>query len=72
MLSLRKIDQHISENTLRWLPLPPLDREWTDAKVYKYYNLSNSEIKTIEMHNTNTKKTRKHKVSLRNTRKNAK
>lgn len=40
MLSLRKIDQHISEATLKWVPLPPLDREWTDAKVAKYYGLS--------------------------------
>jgi len=39
MLSLRKIDQHISEATLKWVPLPPLDREWTDAKVAKYYGL---------------------------------
>ena len=40
MLSLRKIDQHISEATLKWMPLPPLDREWTDAKVAKYYGLN--------------------------------
>jgi site-specific DNA-methyltransferase (adenine-specific) len=39
MLSLRKIDQHISEATLKWVPLPPLDREWTDEKVSKYYGL---------------------------------
>jgi hypothetical protein len=40
MLSLRKIDQHISEATLKWVPLPPLDREWTDDKVAKYYGLN--------------------------------
>ena len=40
MLSLRKIDQHISEATLKWVPLPPLDREWTDEKVAKYYGLN--------------------------------
>jgi site-specific DNA-methyltransferase (adenine-specific) len=40
MLSLRKIDQHISEATLKWVPLPPLDREWTDAKVANYYGLN--------------------------------
>jgi site-specific DNA-methyltransferase (adenine-specific) len=40
MLSLRKIDQHISKTTLKWLPLPPLDREWTDEKVSKYYGLN--------------------------------
>jgi hypothetical protein len=40
MLSLRKIDQHISEATLKWVPLPPLDRKWTDEKVAKYYGIS--------------------------------
>ena len=40
MLSLRKIDQHISEATLKWVPLPPLDRKWTDDKVAKYYGIS--------------------------------
>jgi hypothetical protein len=50
MLSLRKIDQHISEATLKWVPLPPLDREWTDEKVAKYYGLK-------------TDKTRRRRVS---------
>jgi site-specific DNA-methyltransferase (adenine-specific) len=50
MLSLRKIDQHISENTLLWVPLPPLDREkpWTDEAIYKFYNLTDSDIRIIE------------------------
>jgi len=60
MLSLRKIDQHISEVTLKWLPLPPLDREWTDTKVAKYYGL-NAMI--------NFGKTKRNKVSLNKTMK---
>jgi site-specific DNA-methyltransferase (adenine-specific) len=60
MLSLRKIDQHISEATLKWVPLPPLDREWTDAKVAKYYGL-NAKVYLG--------KTRRVKVSLNKTMK---
>jgi type I restriction-modification system DNA methylase subunit len=56
MLSLRKIDQHISENTLKWVPLPPLDRIWNDAKINKYYNLSDLELRLFGK----TRKKRKH------------
>jgi site-specific DNA-methyltransferase (adenine-specific) len=47
MLSLRKISQNISNNTCNWIPLPPLDREWTDAAVYKHFSLSDEDIKLI-------------------------
>ena len=61
MLSLRKIDQHISEATLKWVPLPPLDREWTDAKVAKYYGLHAKTYlgKTRRIRNIHSKKTMK-------------
>jgi site-specific DNA-methyltransferase (adenine-specific) len=61
MLSLRKIDQHISEATLKWVPLPPLDREWTDAKVAKYYGLHAKTYlgKTKRIRNIHSKKTMK-------------
>jgi site-specific DNA-methyltransferase (adenine-specific) len=58
MLSLRKIDQHIIEATLKWVPLPPLNREWTDAKVAKYYGLNA---------NVYLGKTRKQRISLNKT-----
>jgi site-specific DNA-methyltransferase (adenine-specific) len=58
MLSLRKIDQHISEATLKWVPLPPLDREWTDAKLAKYYGLNAK---------TYLGKTRKQRISFNKT-----
>jgi site-specific DNA-methyltransferase (adenine-specific) len=48
MLSIRKISQHISQNTCKWIPIVPLDREWTDKKVYTYFHLTPQEIKTIE------------------------
>lgn len=47
MLSLRKIAQDISESSCKWIPLPPLDRIWTNEEVYKYYNLSTDDIKLI-------------------------
>jgi site-specific DNA-methyltransferase (adenine-specific) len=48
MLSLRKISQDISEATCKWIPLPPLNKEWNDEEVYKYFYLSNDEIKLIK------------------------
>jgi hypothetical protein len=62
LLSLRKIDQHISEHTLAWIPLVPLDRTWTDAKVRAHLHLPRETmvsraIKSRELHN----KTRKNK-----------
>ena len=48
MLSLRKISQDISESTCKWIPLPPLDRIWSNNDIYKHFNLSENEIKLIE------------------------
>ena len=51
MLILRKISQDISKNTIKWIPLPPLDRLWTNEEVYKYFGLKPNEIKIIEEKN---------------------
>jgi len=48
MLSLRKISQDISGNSCKWIPLPPLDREWDDNKVYKYFKLTPKEIEIVK------------------------
>jgi site-specific DNA-methyltransferase (adenine-specific) len=48
MLSLRKMSQDISETTCKWIPLPPLNKEWNDEEVYKYFKLSKDEIKLIK------------------------
>ena len=40
MLSLRKASQDICESTCKWIPLPPLNKEWNDEEVYKYFKLS--------------------------------
>jgi len=47
MLSLRKTSQHISKATCKWIPLPPLNKIWTDATVYEYFGLTNDDIKLI-------------------------
>lgn len=48
LLSLRKSSQDISESTCKWIPLPPLNKEWTDEEIYKYFKLSEDEIKLIK------------------------
>jgi len=48
MLSLRKISQHINESTCKWIPLPPLNKEWNNEEVYEYFQLSDAEIKLIK------------------------
>lgn len=47
MLFLRKTAQDISKNTVKWIPLPPLDREWNDQSVYQYFSLTEAEISII-------------------------
>ena len=48
MLSLRKLSQDISESTCKWIPLPILDKDWTDEEVYKFFKLTLDEIKLIK------------------------
>ena len=48
ILGLRKISQHVNESTCRWIPLPPLNREWNDSEVYKYFQLDQSEIDLVK------------------------
>jgi hypothetical protein len=47
LLSLRKSSQDINESTCKWIPLPPLNKEWDDDGVYKYFELSEDDIKLI-------------------------
>ena len=47
MLSLRKNSQDIQEQSIKWIPLPPLNKEWTDEEVYKHFKLSEDDIKLI-------------------------
>ena len=45
LLSICKISQDISENTCKFIPLVPFDREWTDEKVLEYLKISLKENK---------------------------
>ena len=48
MLSLRKSSHNIAGDTCKWIPLPPLNKEWNDEEVYKYFELTEDEIKLIK------------------------
>ena len=47
MLSLRKVSQDIKPDTLKWIPLVPFDRDWTDDLLFEYFDLTISERKLI-------------------------
>ncbi len=48
MLSLRKSSHNLCEDTCKWIPLPPLNRVWTDDTIYKHFELSDEHIKLIK------------------------
>jgi site-specific DNA-methyltransferase (adenine-specific) len=48
LLSLRKLSHNLSADTCKWIPLPPLNKEWNDEEVYKYFKLTEDEIKLIK------------------------
>jgi site-specific DNA-methyltransferase (adenine-specific) len=39
LLSIRKISQHITEKTCKYIPLVPFDRIWTDESVKEYLGI---------------------------------
>lgn len=39
MLSLRKITQHMCKDTIKWIPMVPLDRTWNDDSVNEYFDI---------------------------------
>lgn len=48
LVSLRKSTQDAPKHVYAFIPDLPLDREWTDAKLYKRYGLTQDEIAFIE------------------------
>jgi len=48
LVSLRKATQHATRDVYSFVPDLPLDEEWTDAKLYKRYGLTEDEIAFIE------------------------
>jgi site-specific DNA-methyltransferase (adenine-specific) len=47
-VSLRKPTQDAARGVYGFVPDVPLDREWTDAALYKRYGLTKTEIAFIE------------------------
>lgn len=48
LVSLRKSTQHAARDVYAFIPDLPLDQEWTDAKLYKRYELTREEVAFIE------------------------
>ena len=48
LLGLRKITQHTASGTYSFVPMQDFSEEWTDARLYKKYGLSDNEIAFIE------------------------
>lgn len=48
LVSLRKSTQHATRDVYAFVPDVPLDQEWTDAKLYRRYGLTEEEIAFIE------------------------
>ena len=48
LVSLRKITQHATRSTYKWVPQQTWDRMWTDEALYKTYGLTKDDIAFIE------------------------
>lgn len=48
LLSLAKISQHGTSKTYRFVPVMDFKEEWTDAKLYEFFKLTQDEIALIE------------------------
>jgi hypothetical protein len=48
IVQCRKISQHISEKTLKWIPLLPLNKIYTDKDLFKLFNIEEHEKKLIK------------------------
>ena len=47
LVSLRKITQHATHSTYRWVPMQTWDRDWTDEMLYEKYGITSDEITFI-------------------------
>lgn len=48
LVSLRKPAQHVFRGMYRWVPVQPWNQIWTDAALYKKYDINETEIAFIE------------------------
>ena len=49
LLSVRKVSQDISSETIKWIPIVPFDRIWTDDILVDYFNLTEEDIKLLKI-----------------------
>jgi site-specific DNA-methyltransferase (adenine-specific) len=47
LLSVRKVSQDVSSETLKWIPLVPFDREWNNDNIAEWFNLTQEDKKLI-------------------------
>ncbi len=47
LVSLRKITQHATHSTYRWVPIQTWDRVWTDSMLYKKYGITRDGVAFI-------------------------
>ena len=48
LVSLRKITQHATHSTYRWVPMQTWDRTWSDADLFEKYGITAEEVVFIE------------------------
>jgi site-specific DNA-methyltransferase (adenine-specific) len=48
LVGLRKNTQHITRDRFKFVPNLSMNKKWTDAKLYKHFNISNEEIEFID------------------------
>jgi site-specific DNA-methyltransferase (adenine-specific) len=48
LVSLRKITQDATRNTYTWVPLVPLNQDWTDEELYQRFGLTQKEIAYVD------------------------
>lgn len=48
LVSLRKITQHATHSTYKWVPVQSWDALWTDQLLYEKYQLTEEEIRYLE------------------------
>jgi site-specific DNA-methyltransferase (adenine-specific) len=48
LVSLRKYTQHLYNERFAFVPDLPMDREWTDAMLYKKYGITKAEAEFID------------------------
>jgi site-specific DNA-methyltransferase (adenine-specific) len=46
-LSLRKNTQNMKPDTMKWIPMVPFDREWSDEMLFEYFELTEEEKELI-------------------------